>query len=100
MFQLKMVEDATRQAELKQRSAKNSARKRSVYFKLKFSKYWKIPVHSIIKKTKACFPSLAWLRTSMSYARFPNLREMFQSDLTGKLNDGIVSLDFEPLACN
>jgi hypothetical protein len=34
---------------------------------------------------------LKWLRISMSYHRFPNLREMLKGDLLKKLTDGIKS---------
>jgi hypothetical protein len=40
------------------------------------------------------------LRVSMSYHRFPNLRELLQRDLQQKLMDGIPSLDFQNLPCN
>ena len=36
----------------------------------------------------------------MSYHRFPNLREIFQGDLTKKLLDGLGSRDFLTLPCN
>ena len=53
-----------------------------------------------IREVKARFPSLKWLRVSMSYHRFSNLRELFQGDLNTKLNRGIISKDFENLPCN
>ena len=36
----------------------------------------------------------------MSYHRFPNLREIFQQDLTTKLNADVISKDFETRECN
>jgi hypothetical protein len=39
------------------------------------------------------------LRVSMSYHRFPNMREYFQKDLNNKLLDSIPSLDFQTLPC-
>ena len=36
----------------------------------------------------------------MSYHKFPNLREILQGDLNGKILKGIGSRDFEPLPCN
>jgi hypothetical protein len=74
-------------------------RKRAIYFKLGFSNFWRTPIHKIIKRIKDRF-NLAWLRVSMSYHRFNNLRETFQADLTTKLSEDIVSLDFKNLACN
>jgi hypothetical protein len=57
-------------------------------------------VHVIIKRVKKDFPSLTWIRTSMAYHRFPNVRELLQGDLNAKLNESIRSLDFEVLSCN
>jgi len=57
------------------------------------------PVHSIIKSIKDKF-NLQWLRSSVSYHRFTNLREVFQGDLSRKLTVGLTSQDFEPLPCN
>jgi hypothetical protein len=75
-------------------------RKRAIYFKAAFCKYWKKPIHKTIREIKARFASLSWLRVSMSYHRFPNLRELFQGDLNAKLNAGITSRDFQTLPCN
>jgi len=44
--------------------------------------------------------NLQWLRVSVSYYRFTNLREIFQGDLSRKLTVGLTSQDFEPLPCN
>jgi len=43
---------------------------------------------------------LTWLCVSMSYHRFPNMRELFQGDLNTKLNCNIISLDFQNLPWN
>jgi hypothetical protein len=66
---------------------------------LGFSKFWRTSVHRIISKVKGKF-DLGWLRVTMSYHRFNNLRETFQGDLSKKLTDNIVSLDFKNLPCN
>jgi len=83
---------------LKKRREKD--RKRAIYFKLGFSHYWRTPIHKTIAKVKARFPSLSWLRVSMSYHRFPNMRELFQGDLNAKLNVGLISTDFQTLPYN
>ena len=44
--------------------------------------------------------NLKWLRISMSYHKFPNLREIFQGDLASKLMEGVQSKDFMDRACN
>ena len=36
----------------------------------------------------------------MSYHEFPNLRELFSSDLTSKMIEGVSSAEFEPEDCN
>jgi len=43
---------------------------------------------------------LKWLRISMSYHKFANLRELFQGDLTKKIMDGVESIDFKSTECN
>ena len=75
-------------------------RKRAIYFKVGFSQYWRKPIHKTIREVKSRFPSLKWLRVSMSYHRFSNLRELFQGDLNTKLNRNVVSKDFQNLPCN
>jgi hypothetical protein len=90
-------EDVESQAKKKRRERD---RKRAIYFKVGFSHYWRKPIHKTIAKVKARFPSLKWIRVSMSYHRFSNLRELFQGDLNTKLNSGIISKDFQNLPCN
>jgi hypothetical protein len=75
-------------------------RKRAIYFKVSFTDYWRKPIHVTIKRIKSNFPSLSWLRVSMAYSRFQNIRELFQGDLNAKLTRGITSLDFQLLPCN
>jgi len=75
-------------------------RKRAIYFKVGFCNYWRTPIHKTIRKVKAKFPTLTWLRVSMSYHRFSNMRELFQGDLNKKLNRNIISKDFQNLPCN
>jgi hypothetical protein len=74
-------------------------RARTLYFCIGCSPAWTTPIHRIIKEAKEAL-GLTWLRVSMSYHRFPNLREFFLRDLQTKLIDGIGSLDFQNLPCN
>jgi len=74
-------------------------RRRTTYFCIGYSIVWSKPVHSIIKSIEDKF-NLQWLRVSVSYHRFTNLREIFQGDLSRKLTAGLTSQDFEPLPCN
>jgi hypothetical protein len=91
------LEDEVRQATKKRRERD---RKRALYFKVGFSHYWRKPIHKTIREVKSRFPSLTWLRVSMSYHHFSNLRELFQSDLNTKLNNAVISKDFQNLPCN
>jgi hypothetical protein len=56
----------------------------NVYFCLGYSTFWKKPLHTIITRLKQKH-DLPWLRFSMSYHRFPNLRDVFQSHLSAKI---------------
>lgn len=73
---------------------------RVLCIKVGFSDYWRTPIHKTIARVKSNFPSLSWLRVSMSYHRFLNLRELFQGDLNTKLLKKVVSKDFKDLPCN
>ena len=88
------------EAEKNNKKRRQRDRKRAIYFRVGFSNYWREPIHKMISRIKAHFPSLKWLRVSMSYHRFPNLRESFQGDLNKKLVEGIQSRDFKQLKCN
>jgi hypothetical protein len=72
---------------------------REVRFCIGKSNLWDTPIHAIIKELRNKH-GLTWLRHSMSYHKFSNLREIFQGDLTRKLMDGVVSRDFRDLPCN
>jgi len=73
--------------------------RRTTYFCIGYSKAWTTPIWKIIKDLKDKY-DLKWLRTSMSYHRFTNLRELFNGDATNKLNAQIISKDFDTLPCN
>ena len=66
---------------------------------MSFSKFWKYLVHKIIKNLKEKY-GLRWLRVSMAYTGFPNLRDLFNGDLSSKVMKGIVSQNFRLRKCN
>ena len=94
----KLTQDSAYVSKTKQRQKLRNS-KRAIYFCIGHSKAWKEPIHSIIKRLKTHF-GLTWLRTSMSYHRFCNLRELFQGDLSTKINLGITCKDFKTEPCN
>jgi hypothetical protein len=53
---------------------KKRDRKCSVYFCIGYSRAWIKPIHKIIKEIKSSL-GISWLRVSISYHRFPDLRE-------------------------
>jgi len=97
--QLQHNEEAKALKQAKDNSNNERNRRRTTYFCIGYSNIWSKPVHSIIKSIKDKF-NLQWLRVSMSYHRFTNVREIFQGDLSRKLTVGLTSQDFEPLPCN
>jgi hypothetical protein len=84
-------------AALKKKREKD--RKRSIFFCVGYSDFWRVPILRVILKLRKKY-NLKWLRVAMSYHRFTNVRETFQADLSSKLTDGLVSMDFECLKCN
>jgi hypothetical protein len=82
-----------------EKQERDKQRNRSVYFCIGYSKIWKEPIHKLLKKLKSKF-DLPWLRISMSYHRFPNMREMLAGDLSKKLSEGVESFDFKVRDCN
>jgi hypothetical protein len=91
----KTLEDPAR---LKKKK-KDQERNVNVYFCVGFSMFWKKPLHMIITSLKRK-PGLSWLRFSMYYHRFPNLREIFQSHLTAKMIENVESIEFLTCPCN
>jgi hypothetical protein len=59
---------------------KNNQDMRTVQFCLGMSKWWNDPVHAILKELRNKH-ELTWLRVTMSYHKFSNLREIFQGVL-------------------
>jgi hypothetical protein len=66
----------------KKKLERDKQRNRLVYFCIGYSKLWKEPIHKLLKKLRNRF-NFRWLRISMSYHRFPNLREMLKKPLKG-----------------
>ena len=84
----------------KQRKAKEQLeRSKRVFFIINHSPALTKPIHKIIHQAKQDL-GLKWLKVSMAYSRFPNLRELFQRDLTHKLNEEVQSLDYMTRDCN
>ena len=75
-------------------------RLRSLFFCVGYTDIWPDPIHVTLNRIKKRHLSLCWLRITMSYHRFTNLREMFQGDMSAKLLAGITSRDFKDLDCN
>ena len=64
--------------------------RRKSYFRIGFSQLWREKIHSVIKKLRKSH-GLKWLRLRMSCHIFPNLGEIPQGDMVGKLREGIES---------
>jgi len=93
-------------AEIKDKTMNKEKKKkrrfsRQAYFCIGYSDLWKgkYVIHIQLKTLRNKF-SLPWIRTSMSYQKFPNLREQFQGDLLSKLTKDVGSLDFDTISCN
>ena len=89
---LKMKKDA-------KRKKRSGGRERSTYSCIGFSKIWREKIYNIIKKLRDS-NGIKWLRTRMSYHRFPNLGELLQGDLVIKIRRNLASKDFIDTECN
>ena len=78
---------------------KEKKRSRQTYFCIGITNIWTEKIHRILTTIRKKF-DLKWLRISMSYHKFSNLREMFSGDLTTKLLSNIGSEDFLAEKCN
>jgi hypothetical protein len=63
-----------------EKAKKNNQDTRTVQFCLRMSKGWNNPIHAILKELRNKH-GLVWLRVSISYHKFSNLREIFHGDL-------------------
>jgi hypothetical protein len=81
------------------RSPSRSATKsRVVFFCLGFSKFCKTPIHVLLRRLRS-IQNLLWLRVSMSYHRFNNLRQLFQGHLNKVLLRNVDSEDLRDRPC-
>ena len=96
----KMIEDS-RMKKKEKEDIKKRKISRQTYFCIGVCDVWKgkNAIHITMNKLRKKY-NLKWLRFSMSYHKFSNLRELFQGDLTCKILKGIGSRDFEELECN
>jgi hypothetical protein len=76
---LKQVLDCRSVSQGRSRS-RSATKSRAAFFCLGFSKFWKTPIHVILRRLRNKH-NLLWLRVSMSYHRLNNLRELFQGHL-------------------
>jgi hypothetical protein len=74
---LKQVLDSRSVAPRCSRSGKKSP---AVFFCLGYSRFWKTPIHVLFRRLRNKH-NLLWLRVTMSYHHFNNLRKMFQGHL-------------------
>jgi hypothetical protein len=81
------------------RKQRQASWKRKVFFCLGVSGWHQIPVHVIVKRLRNQF-DMKWLRFSMSYHRFANLRQMYQRDREKKLMARIFCGDCMDRGCN
>ena len=79
--------------DLGQSRKRRKNRRSQTYFCVGFSSFWAEPIHAVLNGLVLHF-GLRWLRLSMSYHRFPNLRQMFAGDLGRKMTEGLQSLNF------
>ena len=88
-----------RKRKKEKRKRKKGGGSRNAYFCIGFSQLWREKIHSVIKRVRNAH-DLKWFRVRMSYHIFPNLGEVLQGDMIGKLRKGIGSKDFLDRECN
>ena len=86
-------------AHKQKKASEQQERNKRVFFIINQSPALTKPIHKIINKAKQEL-DLKWLKVSMAYSKFSNLRELFQRDLTAKLNEEVQSLDYMTRECN
>ena len=86
-------------AHKQKKASEQQERNKKVFFIINQSPALTKPIHKIINKAKQEL-DLKWLKVSMAYSKFSNLRELFQRDLTAKLNEEVQSLDYMTRECN
>ena len=73
--------------------------KRNSYFCIGLSQLWRDKIHNVIKRPQKPY-GLKWIRVRFSYHRFPNLEEILQGDIVGKIRKGIGSKYIPNRDCN
>jgi hypothetical protein len=95
--QLKIKDNKTT---LKIKKKSERERKKKVFFIIGFSTFWPKSIPKIIDETLKNFPSLKWLRYSISYKKFPCISQLIQGNLMRKINEDITTVDEEKKECN
>jgi hypothetical protein len=96
--ELVMKKEDTKYMKLKRKRERD--RKRKIFFVIGYSKFWPKSIPKMIDELLEKFPSLKWLRYSMSYRRFPNISQLIHGDLIRKVNENVISSDEERNICN
>jgi hypothetical protein len=106
-WEVPTLKEANQQLEIKEnrtvmksKKKRERERKRKVFFVIGFSKFWPKPIPMIIDEILKNFPSLKWLRYSISYKKFPCISQLIQGDLMRKVNENITTEEEERKVCN
>ena len=84
---------------IRAQAKKDRERSRVTWFCIGYSKIWGKPISARLKILTKKY-KLTWLRNSMSYHKFSNLGEKFNSDLTGKTMEGVFDRENRDRECN
>jgi hypothetical protein len=85
--------------EIQEKKKRDRDRKRSTFFCIGFSRIWgHEPIHVRLKRLRDKH-NLTWLRNAMSYHKFSNFGEKFNSDLNSKVNAGLEDISELNLTC-
>ena len=72
----------------RKKAKKARDQERATYFCIGYSTIWGEPLHKELKRLCDEY-GLTWLRIAMSYHKFSNLGEKFNSDLSEKIMKGV-----------
>jgi hypothetical protein len=96
---MKQCIDLTNSTKEMKKTERQCEKQRSIFLHRFFDHLAKTSPPSSIESHKERH-NLQWLRVSMSYHRFPNMRDIFQSQLSAKMIENVESLDFKTRDCN
>jgi hypothetical protein len=82
-----------------QSCSQSGKKSRAVVFCLGYSRFWKTPIHVLLRRLRNKY-NLLWLRVTMPCHRFNNLLEMFQGHLNRVLMKNVESEDYRDRPCN